>query len=235
MSIKSRRPDSRIPPGWTRRGFVGAGLCLPLLAGCSSDEHSDESDLAGMLGQTFDAYAHGGAVTRDQASAVPYASIGVSIGDSSQVLLALATRSHNVCLWTSSARIAIETQSGRITRTAGLRHNMSQGVFSGRDPVQEGVGSLRAPCQYLIDLPDRNVYQARIRYDMEVPQPAEIRILGARLSVLHVRERGSSSMLDWEFENEYWADAKTGFVWRSRQTIHPGLDDVEIVTLRRPA
>jgi hypothetical protein len=235
MSIKSRRPDMRTAPFWTRRGFVGAGLSLPLLAGCSSDQHSDESGLADMLGQSFEAYAHGGTVTRDQAGAVPYASIGVSVGTSSQVLLALATQSRDVRLWTSSARIAIETQSGRITRTAGLRHNMSQNAFSGSDPLLARGSWQLAPYEYLIDLPDRNIYQTRIHYEMQAPQPCDIYILGARLSVLHLRERGSCSMLGWQFENEYWADARNRFVWQSRQTIHPDLDDVEIVVLRRPA
>jgi len=235
MSIKSRRPDSRAPSGWSRRGFVGASLSLPLLAGCSSDQHSDESDMMKMLGQSFGSYTGGGTITRDQASAVPYATIGVSVGDSSQVLLALATQSHAARLWTSSAHIAIETCYGRITRTAGLAHNMSQGSFSGSDPLQAGIRTLAAPCEYLIDLPDRNVYQASVRYAMESPQRSEIHILGARLDVHHVREKGACSVLDWQFDNEYWVDHLTGFVWQSRQTIHPDLEDVAIVVLRPPA
>ena len=235
MSIRSRRPELRAASGWTRRGFVSAGLSLPLLAACSSDQHSDETALMDMLGQSYDSYTHGAAITRDQASAVPFASIGVSVGDSPQVLLALATQLRNARLWTSSAHIALETRSGRITRTAGLPHNMSQNVFSGSDPLQEGFGELRAPYEYLIDLPDRNVYQARVSYEMESRQATEIRILGARLTVIRARERGSCSELGWQFSNEYWSDAKNGFVWRSRQAIHPDLDDVEIVVLRRPA
>ncbi len=235
MSIKSPRPDPHAASRCTRRGFLGAGLGLPLLAACSSDQESDTSDALKMLGQSFALYTGGGEITRDQAAAVPFASIGVSMGDSAQTLLVLATRSRDTSLWTSAARIAIETQSGRITRTAGLPHNMSQSGTGGSDPLQSGVGRKSGPYQYVIDLPDKNVYGAIVRYEMDLPQPDQIAILGARLKVLHARERGSCSALDWDIENEYWADAKTGFVWRSRQNVHPDMDPLEIVVFRPPA
>jgi hypothetical protein len=210
-------------------------MALPLLAGCSSDPHSDSADMLKMLGQSFDTFTGDEGIPREQAAAIPYASIGVRVGGSAQAMLVLATQARNVCLWTSAAHIAVETQSGRITRTAGLPHNMSQSAFSGSDPLQSGLTRRGARCDYVIDLPDRNIFQAPVTYEMDAPVPDEIVILGAKLAVLHVRERGSCSVLDWQFVNEYWADTTSGFIWKSLQTIHPDLDAMEIVVFRRPA
>ncbi|MGD0192710.1 MAG: YjbF family lipoprotein [Rhizomicrobium sp.] len=185
-----------------------------------------------MMRQSFDRMTGDDAVTRAQAGAVPYASMGVRVGDSAQVLLALATQNRDVRLWTSSVHFAIETQGGRITRTAGLPHNMSQDLFKGSDPLVSRTAPAGG-CDYQIDL-DRVLYQAAIHYVMEVPTRDTITILGAKLNVLHVAEHASCSQLDWRFDNEYWIDSKTGFVWRSHQTIHPDLDPVETVVLRPP-
>ncbi|HEY5048984.1 MAG TPA: YjbF family lipoprotein [Rhizomicrobium sp.] len=241
MSIKSPPPEPDAPIRWTRRGFfgaglgVGAGLGLPLLAGCSSDPYSDTSGILKMAGRSFGAFTGTGEITREQVAVVPYASIGVRVGDSNQVLLALVSKSRGFCLWTSAARIAIETDGGgRITRTAGLPHNMAQSSADGSDPLQAGIAGRGGGCEYYIDLPDRNVWRATVRYRLESPEQRETVILGANLKVQYARERGACSDLLWEFQNEYWRDAATGFMWRSRQAIHPDLDVVEITILRRP-
>jgi hypothetical protein len=235
MSTRFLRPERRAAIGWTRRRIFAAGLGMPFLSACSSDRQSDISDVLAMIGQSIAPHSGDGTITRNQAAAVPYASIGVRIGDSRQVLLALATRTRDVCLWTSSARVAIETRSGRITRTAGMPHNMSQRLFGGVDPLQSGVAGDHGHYEYLVDFPERNIYGASTLLVMDSPRPDEIDILGARLKLLHARERGSCSVLGWKFENEYWTDATSGFVWRSRQTIDPDLDQVEIVVFRPPA
>jgi hypothetical protein len=85
-----------------------------------------------------------------------------------------------------------------------------------------------------VDIPDREIFQAPMHYAMDAPSYEPLSVLGAKLNVVHIRERGSCPLLDWHFENEYWLDARSGFSWKSRQMIHPGLDAVEIVVFRRP-
>jgi hypothetical protein len=234
MSIKFPRPDASRAEAWTRRGFVGAGLSLPFLSACSSDPNSETAAMYKMALQSWDSLNGGDSITRKQAAAVPYSSIGVRVGSSAQVILVLATQSHIACLWASAAHVAIETQSGRITRTAGLPHNMSQSLFSGSDPLQSGAMA-GTTFEYVADVPDLEIYEAPVRYVMESPKPDEIVILGAKLHVLNLREHGSCSVLGWEFDNQYWADGKNGFVWRSIQTVHPSLDPIEIEVFRPPA
>jgi hypothetical protein len=235
MSTKSPRPERLVRATWSRRAAMTAGLGLPFLAACASEQHSESSDVLTMLRQSLDSHTGNTTVTRDQAAAIPYASIGVTVGSLPQTMLVLAAKSRATCLWTSAAHIAVETQSGRITRTAGLEHNMSQTVFAGRDPLQSWSSSTRRTYTFLMDIPDKDVYGASIGYEMSAPEESHVTILGALLSTFHVREKGSCSVLDWTMENDYWLDSKTGFVWLSRQNIHPDLDPIEIAVLRPPA
>jgi len=218
---------------YTRRALCCAGLGLPLLAACSSDPDSDTSQMLDILGQSFHTFASGQSITREQAAAIPYASIGVRIGDSSQVLLVLESKTGGTSLWTSASRIAVELQSGRITRTAGLEHNVSQSGPTGVDPLQSHPFAPKAAaCTYVTDIPDMNTYQAVIHYEMGVTDRETVTILGTPIDTLHARETGHCPQLDWEFANEYWLDPASGLVWRSLQNIHPELDTVEIVVLR---
>jgi hypothetical protein len=221
---------------YTRRAFCCASLGLPFLTACSSDPDSDSAQLLQILGQSFHAFGSGDSITREQAAAIPYASIGVRIGNSSQVLLVLETKAGGTTLWTSASRIALELQNGRITRTAGLEHNMSQSGPNGIDPLQSHEFTPRAePYTYVMDIPDRNTYQALVKYEMGEAGRDTLTIFGTALDVLHAREKGSCSLLDWEFENEYWLDPTSGLVWRSLQNIHPEMDVVEVAILRPPA
>lgn len=231
MSTRYPLPES-CRPAWTRRGFMWAGISLPFVAGCSSDPNSDS---AGVLSIFRESLGGPDSISREQASRVPYASVGVRVGDSAQTLLVLATKARETCLWTSASHIAVETQSGRITRTAGLAHNMSQTLNGGNDFLRSGTAYGSATCEYAVDIPDRNVYQAPVRYEMKVASRDETIVLGGKLEVTHILEHGSCPLLDWEFENEYWLGLKSGFAWRSRQVVHPDLDPIEIVVFRPPA
>lgn len=189
-----------------------------------------------IVGQSFHAFTSDQSITREQAAAIPYASIGVRIGDSAQVLLVLESKTNGTSLWTSASRIAIELQSGRITRTAGLEHNMSQSGPAGIDPLQSHDFVPKAsPYTYVMDIPDRKIYQAVILYEMHEVHRETVTILGTPLNALHVRETGTCKQIDWEFENDYWLEPASGLVWRSLQNIHPELDTIEIVMLRPPA
>ncbi len=200
------------------------------------DPDSDTAQMLDILGQSFHAFESGGSITREQAAAIPYASLGVRIGSSSQVLLVLQTKAGNTTLWTSASQIAIELQSGRITRTAGLEHNMSQSGPNGIDPLQSHEFTPHAPpYTYVMDFPDRNTYQALIQYEMGESDSDTLTILGTPLEALHAREKGFCRLLDWEFENEYWLDPASGLVWRSLQNVHPAMDTVEVSILRPPA
>lgn len=222
-------PVSRL----SRRAFVLAGVAAPLLAGCTSDPNSDSAEITSLLRQSFDRFTGGGSVSRAQAAQVPFASIGVRIGGSSQDLFVLATQTRDDCLWASAAHLAIETQSGRVTRTSGFEHNSAQTPASGSDPLQARM-TLPGRCSYEMELADRGVYRAPVRYEMSRVGPERIEVLGAELDVVHHIERGACALLNWEFQNDYWVSPDGTFLWSSSQYIHPDLDALKIVVFRPP-
>jgi len=68
------------------------------------------------------------------------------------------------------------------------------------------------------------------------PQAEEmIEILELTYDVVRVREVGSAPLLDWRFENTYWASRDNGFVWKSVQHLVPELGPVELEILKKAA
>jgi hypothetical protein len=96
---------------------------LFVLAGCSSTGKSDYSLFYRAVRQSFAASLGNGRITKDQAAAIPYATMGFRVNGSSEQLVVLATDTNGEQLWTSMARIVIVTRGGRIARTLGLPHD----------------------------------------------------------------------------------------------------------------
>ena len=98
---------------------------LLLLSGCSSGT-SDYTLYYQAVRQSiaagFDGSPH---ITKDQAAAIPYASIGYRLNDGPEQLLVLATDSGEEQLWTSGAHVVIVTRGGRIVRTVGFAQDVS--------------------------------------------------------------------------------------------------------------
>ena len=61
-----------------------------------------------------------------------------------------------------------------------------------------------------------------------------IEILGTSLTTRHVVENCEIRVIDWSFENEFWVDPDTGFVWQSSQYVHPKLSPLTFRVLRPP-
>ena len=105
-----------------RRWAAFAAAHVMLLAGCSS---SDNNNIWGEYLQILKDSAAGTfgdrAVTREQAAAVPYATMGYRLNGGQQMMLILATDANDEQLWTSSARIVFQTQDGRIKLLTTLK------------------------------------------------------------------------------------------------------------------
>ncbi|HEX4158032.1 MAG TPA: YjbF family lipoprotein [Rhizomicrobium sp.] len=233
-----RRSGTGLPncrAGLTRR-LVVAGALAPLLVRCSSDPNSDTAGLTHLLGQSFDVFSGGSGVTLKEVSETQFASLGVRVGSGVQTMLVLASHSGRSTVWTSASHIALEIQSGRILRTAGLTQNLSGTNFSGADPLDAGLQTLPAPApaKRSLDFSDLNAYGIAVNSTVEPAGLAEVDILGTRIACVHALERGTCPTFSWNFTNEYWASTHNGVVWRSLQFIHPDFDPLEIELLRPP-
>jgi hypothetical protein len=174
---------------------------------------------------------------RSELASIPYATIGVRVGGGPQTILMLATQRENTLLWTSKSQIVIETQSGRVSRSTGLPHDLAAISDNSGDPLAASAKKLvgATPSSRYVDFTDRRG-KHNLVHSVLTPQGREdIEILETSVATVHFVERSFCTTLGWEFVDEFWADYKSGFIWRSVQHIHPDMAAVEIETFRPPA
>lgn len=217
---------------------VAGGALVLMASGCSSSNSGNTSyaQFFQVMRQSLAASYGKVRVTREQAAAVPYASLGYAIDGGNQGLLVLATDSGGDLLWTSAAHIVIVTRDGRIIRTVGLGQDLSSVTSrdqSGLPPLSAAVRSPFSTTR-LEDFPDLGLYGARLSCQARLAGRQSIKILGQTIATLRVDESCNSRNPDWSFTDSFWVDKDSGFVWKSRQHIHPKGQVVEIEIFRPP-
>jgi hypothetical protein len=202
-----------------RRRFA---FVLPLffLSGCANDE----SDVV-QVGSVIVNYVRGlhGKVTREQAGAVPYASMGLELGSSSQILLVLGTISQDELGWYAGDQVFVATRRGRVVRTAGLPYDL--GGLSPLSAAAAGGGAAAktrsASVLLSLDFPDLGSFGAVAKCASRDAGEDTVEIFGASIPTRRIIEHCTVPSLKWSFDNQFWADRMTGYVWRSSQYIHP--------------
>ncbi|HEX3675099.1 MAG TPA: YjbF family lipoprotein [Rhizomicrobium sp.] len=215
--------------------FGALALALPLaLSGCGSQSGAPDWDqIYGMVRGQITGSAKD--VTLEQAAAIPYATLGVRIGDGQEAIVVLAGGAAGDRLWTSKARIAITTRHGRVIKTAGLPRNIDNVSFSGGDPVLEAAqGGPPRESTRASDFWDLNRYQVPLRCVAASKGPESVTILGKAIATTRVDETCQSSTMDWSFTDSFWV-GPSGLVWKSIQHYHPDYDPLELEVLRPPA
>jgi hypothetical protein len=223
--VPERRPSR--PRPWR---ILPAGLAALLLGACTSNSNSDWAPLMQMIKSQW---TGDNALPLQQVAAVPYATLGMRIGDSSQVMLVLASDSGNELLWVAGHEIAISTRNGRIVKTAGLEYNLTTLQSDAALQTPEDAWTEHS-VRFTADLTDPARYSVSISCERSAPVPDTITILGKSISALRINEHCRAPDISWSFTNSYWVSQSHSLVWRSIQHVHPSLDAIEIDTLRPP-
>ena len=199
------------------------------LAGCSSDQSND-------YGQVFTIFTHifGGAddrVTYQQAAVIPFSTIGVRVGDSTEGILVLGSSNGDEQLWTAASHIVLVMRDGRVVRTAGLEDNLSElrlvrGSVSGALPSAETV--------WEADFADQHLYSVPVTCKAYSGGADTYNNFNSAVPVMKVIDQCRSDQIDWSFTNTYWIAPQTGLMWHSIQHISPKLDPLELRVLRPP-
>ncbi len=222
--MRSYRPE--------RRGAVAAALTAALglgLTACSSDQSND-------YGQVFTIFTHifggeGDRVTYQQAAGIPFATIGIRVGDSTEGILVLGSSNGDQQLFTAASHIVLVMRHGRVVRTAGLDYNLSEmrlvrGSVSGTFPSAETA--------WEADLPEQHLYSVPVICRAYSGGPDTYNNFNSAVPVIKVIDQCRSDQIDWTFTNTYWIAPQTGLMWHSIQNISPKLDPLEIRILRPP-
>jgi Group 4 capsule polysaccharide lipoprotein gfcB, YjbF len=215
---------------------LALAAALLSLTGCSSSGTSDYSQFYQAVRQSIAASFGKAHVTRAQAAAIPYASMGYRVNGGAEQILVLATDTNGEQLWTSGAHIVIVTRGGRIVRTVGLAHDVSAvAPQNGQEltPPATAIGGVVVSAR-LMDFSDIPAYGAAVTCTATPRGEQTILILGHGIRTIRVDEICHSAELDWSFTNSYWLDPKSGLAWRSIQHIHPKNETIETEILRPP-
>ncbi len=209
--------------GRMRIAAVGV-LAATVMSGCSVNP--DAVRMGQFLIRSVTG-AGGEKLSREQIAAVPYATMGLGIGASDQVLLVLGASSDQGLEWYAGERILVVTRDGRVLRTVGLRYDLGQ-LRVGSDTADNG----RVERQFSVDFADRGAFGIPMRCRVTYAGNEDIEILGGLIPTRRRIESCHVEVLDWDFENVFWEDPGTGYVWRSRQHIHPQSPPIMLEVLR---
>ena len=207
------------------------------VAGCSSANtgNTNYSQFYQILKQSLAASFGKIRVTRDQAAAIPYASLGYSLDGGNQTMLVLATDTNGELLWTSPSRVVVVTRDGRIIRTVGLAHDLTALTSPGGPPPSPAAALLRPfTSTRQEDFPELGYYGVAVACQARLVGAQKIVILGQGIDTRRVDETCRSEKPEWAFTDSFWVDPDNGMVWRSIQHIHPKAGTIEIEIFRPP-
>jgi hypothetical protein len=226
--MTSSRPK---PQSLDRAAFAALLLLGPLLAACSSDRQGDWGSVYTIFSQSFGGSS---SVTRDQAAAIPFATIGVRIDGGPEGILILGSSSGQQLLWTSASHIVLQTEGGRILRTAGLEYNRSDMRIikgaGGHPPSDQSSETV-----WEEDFADQHLYSVVVSCHSTVRGPESVSNFGRSVPTVRVDEDCRSEKIDWSFTNSYWISPTDGLTWRAIQYVSPKLGPIETEVLRPPS
>ena len=213
---------------------LGAAIAL-LLAGCSSQK-GDWNQYFQMIQAGLHTSFNKPAISRDQAAAIPYASLGFRVDGSAEQLLVLATDTNGDQLWTAASHMVLLLHDGRLVRSVGLPHDRDglspQGAL-GLPPVAD---ALKTPFRSIrqADFPDMNLYGVTLNCVTGARGHQTLSILGTPIATTRIDENCHSENPRWSFTDNFWVDAASGFVWHSVQHLNPTGTILQIEILRPP-
>ena len=205
-------------------------LSLPLVFLLTACANSDVKQVGDFVLSSFDKTQQ--KVSRERAAAVPYATMGVELGSSAQALLILGTIAQDELDWFAGEQVFVRTRNGRVIRTAGLPYDLGGLRDLSADLARRGAGSNSAIQQYSLDFPDLGIFGATAQCSVKDMGEDNVEILGSRILTRHIVEHCTVQAMRWNFDNEFWKDRTSGYVWRSSQHVHPNSPPLILEVLR---
>lgn len=168
--------------------------------------------------------------SREQIDNIPYASMLLSIGESSPGLIILESVNNNNLTWVSADSVYIVIKQGRIVRVQGLGNNLIGYKSSTYDFVRDK--DLTFKSYYSYDSPELNNLEVVNRLSYKGLSTVDL-FMGKKNLYLF-EETIVNYYLGWKETNSYWVD-KEGFVWKSIQHVSPKLPSIQYEVTKKPA
>lgn len=214
---------------WARRTVMISGVAA-LVAACNARSFED----AGQALRLAIAGSPDVPVTREQIVQLPYATIRAKIGNGQRSVMVLFRYDGPDLHWVSADRVVFATRRARLVKTTGLASNLRHSAIVGEDPASEALGEVREPTRILrlVDIDPGFRYGIPVSSTMAIDGDERIEIVERFYDTVRLREHCVAPLLDWEFDNTYWADRRNGFPWKSVQHFSPDLPPLELEILK---
>lgn len=214
-----------------RRLLIAAGALT--LGGCASDSLS----LLGASLPKFGASARGNGypLSDEQIKAIPYASMGVRIGNGGGVVTVLASVDGRRLHWASSDRVLLVTERGRLVKTVGLPRDLLTTQLTEFDPlgqIARGEPGKGTGISRIVDLRPKDDFSVPVQSQCTVQGEETLTLLGQPRRLLRVRERVVVRKWRWSTDNLFWLDPASGQIWKSRQRFCPEVPAITMEVLR---
>jgi hypothetical protein len=206
-----------------------------VLAGCNTARQSTYGQYFQFVTAAFKQEFGDGAITRQQAASVSFASMGYRINGGRELLIVLATDTAGEQLWTSAQHIVLVTRDGRVRRTVGLPQDV--GATTAAADMPSPAQALKAPFDSVrqVDFPDMGLYAIGMRCRASARGHTSVAILGTAIPTMRVDEKCSATGVDWNFTDSFWVDTDTGMSWKTIQHLHPKGEVIETEIFRPPS
>lgn len=212
---------------------------LGLLGGCAQMKGVElfRETLAAARTDTtgFDAYPR----TRAEVDALPYAQLGVRIGESQRGIMVLAEQRRGQNYWLSANRLLLVTDGNRIAYTEGLLKDLAGFTGIASDPFARGVEDPARldgrSLNWNVTIRPGDQTQVPVSSQLSVEGEETIEILEQRFVTLRVREDLKVPAWRWQTTNTFWLSTLSPLAWRSRQQFHPDQPSIEVEVLKRAA
>ncbi len=187
-------------------------------------------------------------LTKEQVSAIPYASIYAKIDDTPQAFVVLGYAEPKASLastqfspepmelkWLSADSGMLVTINGRLVKTHNLYSgNLAAVESSDPDPILLGLHLASTPKTWTRTLdwqPGYHYgYTATSQFNLVAQE--DVSINGTATPSLHFSELVSVDALNIQYQNEFWLNPQNGRVLKSRQKIAPNLPFIDITLLK---
>ena len=208
-----------------------------VLAGCSALP----PNVAGNFNQTFKAFSaliygyEDYPINQALIDEIPYATLRMKIGKGPAGLLILESIDQDKYTWVSADNIYITTRGGRIIRAEGLNNNLVDFVSS-EPSFKELIDGDYIQSQFrMISLDNPSVFNMKLKVSYKRVGFEEVIILDKKRELILIEETIENSYIRWKYNNKYWVDKNTGYVWQSIQEIAPDIAPIFIQITKKPS
>lgn len=176
-------------------------------------------------------------ITPEIVKEIPYASLKMKIGDGPAGLVILQEVNNNIYTWASADNVIFSIRNGRIIETHGLINNVMNVTSALSDETFPIKGSEYQSNDFVrvLSLSKPRVNSLTIKVKKNIIGQKVIYILGKEFKTLLIEETITNDYIGWRYNNYFWVDEETGFVWKSIQQIAPNLPAIKIEILKKPA